>query len=110
MRPRGRDQGASGTTLPKRGLISVPAFAAFHADHPASRQRRIREQDMRQLDLTAIVSGSIVIVFFAFACWLLDDKPFDRMEATQQAKTTMQAKAPSHPTQVALAPPPPRRP
>ncbi len=65
---------------------------------------------MRQLDLTAIVSGSIVIVFFAFACWLLDDKPFHRLAATQQAQTTMQAKAPPQPTLVALAPIPSRRP
>ena len=65
---------------------------------------------MRQLDLTAIVSGSIVIVFFAFACWLLDDKPFDRMEATRPSRTTMQAQAQPHPTLVALAPAPLRRP
>ncbi|MGE4221552.1 MAG: hypothetical protein AB7G39_19075 [Alphaproteobacteria bacterium] len=67
---------------------------------------------MRQLDLTAIVSGSIVIVFFAFACWLLDDKPFDRLEAARPAPATMQAQTQVHlhPTLVAWTPPPARRP
>ena len=46
---------------------------------------------MRQLDLTAIVPGSIVIVFFAFACWLLDDKPFDRLDTARSARPTVQA-------------------
>lgn len=63
---------------------------------------------MRQLDLTAIVSGSIVIVFFAFACWLLDDKPFERLEAARPAQPGIQVQA--EPTVLALAPQPRRRP